>query len=323
VRRDERAALDLSTWRTAFNGSEPVRYATMEAFQRAFGECGFRWEAFRPAYGLAESTLLVTSSGADEAPHVFHADPDALRAGAAEPAIAGRQSVTLVSCGRSAQGTSVAIVDPKCLRRCAAGRVGEIWVHGASVAAGYWQSEASTGAAFDARIADGREGGEDSRPFLRTGDLGFMRGGHLFVTGRLKDLLIVRGVKHYPQDVEITVEHAHASIRPHGAGAFNHQQDGHPSVAIVVEVARRTDDEPWRQSDLSAIAGAVAQAVCAAHGFAPGTIALVEAGAIPRTTSGKIERYRCAQLLDEDTALLYRWNSAPPALDEEPRRAAS
>ena len=319
VRRDERAALDLSTWRTAFNGSEPVRYATMEAFQRAFGECGFRWEAFRPAYGLAESTLLVTSSGVDDDAHVFHADPDALRSGTAESAVAGRPDVTLVSCGSSAQGTTVAIVDPLGLRRCTAGRIGEIWVHGASVAAGYWRSEAATASTFDARIADE----EDDRRFLRTGDLGFMRGGHLFVTGRLKDLLIVRGVKHYPQDVEITVEHAHASIRPHGAAAFNHQQDGQASVAILAEVARHPDNTPWAQSELSAVAAAVAQAVCAAHGFVPGTIALVEAGAVPRTTSGKIERYRGSQVLDDHTILLYRWTGALAAPEDARRRAAS
>src|SRR5688572_25900119 len=186
VGRDDRAALDLSTWRTAFNGSEPVRYGTMEAFQRAFGECGFRWEAFCPAYGLAESTLLVTSSGMDEDPHLFHADSEALRSGIAEPAATGRPSVTVVSCGSTPHGTTVAIVDPARLTRCATGRVGEIWVHGDSVAAGYWQSECSeaglkacatyasvTAATFAAQIGDG-----DDRRFLRTGDLGFMRGGH-------------------------------------------------------------------------------------------------------------------------------------------------
>ena len=319
VRREDRIALDLSTWRTAFNGSEPVRYATMEAFQRAFGECGFRWEAFRPAYGLAESTLLVTSSGVDEDAHVFHADQEALRSGIAEPAAAGRQSAALVSCGSSAQGTAVAIVDPIRLQRCATGRVGEIWVHGASVAAGYWQSEAATTATFEARLADE----VNDRRFLRTGDLGFMRGGHLFVTGRLKDLLIVRGVKHYPQDVEITVEHAHASIRPHGTAAFTHQRDGQPSVAILAEVARRPDNTPWPQSELSAMAVAVAQAVCAAHGFVPGTIALVEAGAIPRTTSGKVERYRGPRLLEDEAVLLYRWTSASARVDDGRRRAAS
>ena len=331
VGRDDRAALDLSTWRTAFNGSEPVRYGTMEAFQRAFGECGFRWEAFRPAYGLAESTLLVTSSVVDEDPHLFHADSEALRSGNAEPAATGRPSVTLVSCGSATRGTTVAIVDPVRLTRCAAGRVGEIWVHGDSVAAGYWQSENSkaglkacapyasvTAATFEAQIGDG-----DDRRFLRTGDLGFMRGGHLFVTGRIKDLLIVRGVKHYPQDVELTVEHAHASIRPHGSAAFAHQQNGQPSVAIVAEIVKRADNGTCPQSELSAIAAAVAQAVCAAHGFVPGTIALVDAGAVPRTTSGKAERYRCSQLLDDQVVLRHRWSPTAIGVDGERRKAAS
>ena len=317
VSTNDRFALDLGTWRIAYNGSEPVRYATMEQFQRAFGECGFRWESFRPAYGLAESTLLVTSSGANEEPHVLHADVDALRSGNAEPAGAARQSVPLVSCGSATSGTEVAIVDPARLTRCSPGRVGEIWVHGASVAAGYWQSEDISIATFGAQIAGG-----DGRRFLRTGDLGFLRGGHLFVTGRIKDLLIVRGVKHYPQDVEHTVERAHASIRPHGTAAFSHQFNSQPSIAIVAEIARHSEKGTWAHSELSAICAAVAQAVCAAHGFVPGTIALVEAGAVPRTTSGKTERYRCPALLDDGAVLLYTWTPGS-ALDGARRRAAS
>lgn len=313
----ERQAIDLSSWRTAFNGSEPVRGDTLEAFQRAFGECGFRWEAFRPAYGLAESTLLVSSSAGDEEPHVFRADADSLRNGVAEPAWAGRPSVALVSCGRPAEGTTVAIVDPQHLRRCAHGRVGEIWISGGSVAAGYWERETDTDATFHARIERGGEG-----PFLRTGDLGFLRGGHLFVTGRIKDLLIVRGVKHYPQDVEFTVERADPAIKPHATAAFNVGHE-HGSIAVVAELDTRATRATSAARELPAIATAVAQAVSAAHGFIPETIALVEAGTLPRTTSGKLERYRCGEVLNNRPAIRHLWTADATAAPAYRRRAAS
>ncbi len=317
IPESDRAAMDLGSWRTAFNGSEPVRSCTMEAFQRAFGECGFRWETFRPAYGLAESTLLVTSSAADEEPHIFRADTDSLRSGVAEPALPGRQSVTLVSCGRSPHGTTVSIVDPQQHTRCGPGRVGEIWVSGESVGAGYWKRDVETTATFRARMH-----GDDNGTFLRTGDLGFLRGGHLFVTGRIKDLLIVRGVKHYPQDVEITIERADSAIRPHGAAAFNvRDEDG--SIAVVAEIeprAARSLDSP---SDLPRVAAAIAQAVSAAHGFVPATIALVEAGTLPRTTSGKVERYRCPDLLDRSSAVLHKWTPEAINAPAYRRRVAS
>jgi acyl-CoA synthetase (AMP-forming)/AMP-acid ligase II len=307
----DRASLDLGSWRTAFNGSEPVRCGTLESFQRAFGEHGFRWEAFRPAYGLAESTLLVTSSGPDEEPHVFHGDGEALRAGTAEIAKPGRQSVALVSSGRSSGGTTIAIVDPVHHTRCAPGRVGEIWVRGASVAVGYWNKEADTDATFNARICDG------DGPYLRTGDLGFTRGGHLFVTGRIKDLLIVRGLKHYPQDIEATTERAHPSIKPHCTAAFN-MEDGNAgdTAAVVAELEQRSPGEAWTAAEMCAVATTLAQAVSTAHGFVPRAITLVEPGSIPRTTSGKIERYRCRDLLlPGNTATVFQWTSEAPAAE--------
>jgi acyl-CoA synthetase (AMP-forming)/AMP-acid ligase II len=311
----DRASLDLRTWRTAFNGSEPIRSSTLHAFQRAFGECGFRWEAFRPAYGLAESTLLVTSSTADEEPHVFHADAEGLRNGLAETAAVGRQSTALVSSGHGTCGTSVAIVDPIERTRCAPGRVGEIWVRGGSVAAGYWNKEPDTAATFNAHTADTGEG-----PFLRTGDLGFIRGGHLFVTGRIKDMLIVRGVKHYPQDIEMTVERAHAAIRPHCCAAFNMETDRQSGMVVVAELDQRPAGAQWLSEELTAITGAIAQAISTAHGFVPSIIALLEPGTLPRTTSGKIERYRCHELLS-GSGIIHMWSCEIPSL--APERFAS
>ena len=313
----EREAIDLSSWRTAFNGSEPVRNGTLEAFQRAFGECGFRWEAFRPAYGLAESTLLVTSGGAGEEPHLFRADSDALRNGAVEPALPGRPAVTLVSCGKPADGITVAIVDPERLTRCSHGRTGEIWISGDSVAAGYWRRGTATDLTFRARMQPGGDG-----PFLRTGDLGFVRGGHLFVTGRIKDLLIVRGLKHYPQDVELSVERADPGIRPHASAAFNLVRE-QASIAVAAELEPRLTRRSHAMRDFPAIANAIAQAVSAAHGFVPAVIALVEPGSLPRTTSGKIERYRCHDVLENPSAVLHLWTPDAIAAPPYQRRAAS
>jgi acyl-CoA synthetase (AMP-forming)/AMP-acid ligase II len=284
---DDRGALDLGSWRIAFNGSEPVRHQTLTAFQRAFGACGFRWEAFRPAYGLAESTLLVTSSG-DECPLT----PVAVSGGGlahGEVRIGGDDATTLVPSG-SLDGTSrVLIVDPMTTRAAGADRIGEIWIAGPSVALGYWGRPDETAATFHARLADTHEG-----PFLRTGDLGFVRDNRLYVTGRLKDVLIVRGLKHYPQDLELTAEAAHADLRPGGCAAFHLPSDSaQESIALVAELHARHDlpFDPLRKT--GAILTAIRRAVAESHRVTLAAVALVPAGQVPKTTSGKVQRYLC------------------------------
>lgn len=292
VRPDERRELDLTTWRIAFNGSEPVRYGTLEAFHRAFRECGFKWQAFRPAYGLAEATLLVTSSGHGDGPVHLDVDAAAMAGGdvrAVAPGAAG--STTIVSSGMLDGASRVAIVDPASLRLLGSGHVGEIWVSSGSVALGYWRRPVETDATFHARLADSGAG-----PFLRTGDLGFVRDGRLFVTGRLKDVLIVRGLKHYPQDLELTAERAHPALRPGGCAAFAiPQRDAGDAIAVLAEVDPRTTAGSEPPGGAPAMIAAIRRSIVERHHIAPAAVALVAAGSLPKTTSGKLQRYLCAR----------------------------
>lgn len=292
VRPEERRTLNLTSWRIAFNGSEPVRHGTLEAFNRAFDECGFRWKAFRPAYGLAESTLLVTSSGDGDGPARLDVDTAAMAGGeirAVAPGAAG--STALVSSGVLDGVSRVAIVDPASHRPMRSGRIGEIWVSGGSVGLGYWRRPVETEATFHARLADTGAG-----PFLRTGDLGFVRDGRLFVTGRIKDVLIVRGQKHYPQDLELTAERSHAALRPGGCAAFaipiGDDDDG---IAVLAEIDPRTFVDSEVQQSGPAMLNAIRRAIVEQHHIAPAAVALVPAGSLPKTTSGKLQRYLCAQ----------------------------
>jgi amino acid adenylation domain-containing protein len=279
----ERHGLDLSSWEVAFNGAEPVRAETLERFAEAFAPCGFRREAFYPCYGLAEATLFV-SGGATGAPPVVGAfraadlELDRVSAMAAlDPA--GRR---LVGCGRVWSGQEIAIVNPETGRRCPAERVGEIWVAGPSVAQGYWGKPEETVGTFEVRLE-----GESSGPYLRTGDLGFLREGELFITGRLKDLIILRGRNHYPQDLELTAEESHPALRPGCGAAFSVEVAGEERLVVVHELERR------REGEAEAAAEAVRRAVAEVHEVQVQEVVLVRAGTIPKTSSGKIQRHAC------------------------------
>ncbi|HEV7516296.1 MAG TPA: AMP-binding protein, partial [Thermoanaerobaculia bacterium] len=246
----EREGLDLSSWRVAFNGSEPVRSQTLNDFAAAFAPCGFRPAAFFPCYGLAEATLFVTGGTRGEAPRIAAFSPAALEADRAVPAPdeGGRE---LVSSGRPWMGQEVIIVEPESRRRCAEGGVGEIWIAGPSVAQGYWRRPEATEEDFRARLADEPAAG----PFLRTGDLGFLDGGELFVTGRLKDLIILRGRNLYPQDVEQLAERADPALRPGCGAAFGIEVSGEERLVVAWEL------DPLAAPDMEAVAGAIRQKV--------------------------------------------------------------
>jgi acyl-CoA synthetase (AMP-forming)/AMP-acid ligase II len=282
---EEREGLDLSRWRVAYNGAEPIRSDTLERFHRAFRPCGFRWRAFYPVYGLAEGTLVV-SSGRRAYEPVFHT----VRAAAlAEDRVVQARgpdddSLRLVACGPPSFGTTVAIVDPdRCVRR-APGRVGEIWVRGPSVAHGYWNRPDATAATFHAYLGDTGEG-----PFLRTGDLGFLAGDDLVVTGRLKDVVIVRGRKLYPQDLELTAERSHPAIRPGCVAAFAAAASGGGErVVLLAEVDPHDVTGP---DGLLAVVGAIREAVTDQHELSLDAVALLAPGGVPKTTSGKLQRH--------------------------------
>ncbi len=299
VSDEQKAGLDLSTWRTAFNGAEPVRAETLDLFAEAFAECGFRREAFLPCYGLAEGTLIVTGKPWREAPIARAFRMSLLERGRAEEVAEGStDGRLLMSSGQVTVGQRVAIVDPETCVERPEGEVGEIWVQGPSVTQGYWDRPEQTERTFLARLASG-EG-----PFLRTGDLGFTRGGQFYVTGRIKDLIIIRGRNIYPQDVEATVERSHALMRPASGGVFAIDVAGEERVVVVQEV-----DRPGRGEDIAAVLGQVRAAVAEAHEIDLHAIRLVKALTVPKTSSGKVQRHACRdQFLSGELEVVAGWD---------------
>ena len=292
IKPDDRLALDLSRWSVAVNGAEPIRAETLNRFAAAFGAAGFRDTAFCPGYGLAEATLKVTATPRGRGVVCLTVDGAALdhgRVAAVRPGEPGAR--TLVSCGMSAIDTDVVIVDPDARRRCGAEEVGEVWVAGSVVAAGYWNRPADTADTFGARLID-----EDRGPFLRTGDLGFLSGGELYIAGRLKDLIIIRGQNHYPQDIEQTVESLGSMLRSHGCAAFSVDVDGEERLIVAQEVEREA-----RGADLPDLQGRIRQAVAEAHEVYVYDVVILRAGALPRTSSGKIRRQACRLAYTEGT----------------------
>jgi acyl-CoA synthetase (AMP-forming)/AMP-acid ligase II len=296
----DREGLDLSSWDLAFNGAEPVRAESMARFAAAFAGCGFRESAFFPCYGLAEATLFVAGGAAAGksrgAPRVAAFDRALLETGEAKPLPEGDPaSRTLVSCGRAWLGQELAIVDPVALARSPERRVGEVWVRGASVARGYWKRPEATAETFDGRLS-GVSADEGQEPFLRTGDLGFVDGGELFVTGRLKDLIIIRGRNLYPQDIELTVERSHPALRP-GCGAAFSVEVGEEERLVVVQELERHEDIPPAPETIEEIADAIRRAVAEEHEAQVHQVVLLRAASIPKTSSGKLQRRACRAAL--------------------------
>jgi len=280
----QRDALDLRSWRVASNGAEPVRAGTLQRFADYFAPCGLRPDALYPAYGLAEATLLVATK-----PH--GAQPRTCRV--TEGAIARE----VVSCGPPLAGTRVVIVDRDTFKRLPDGQTGEIWVADPAVAVGYWERPEDSAATFGARIADAPEYG----PFLRTGDLGFLKDGELYVTGRCKDLVIVAGVNHYPQDIEWTVQQSHAELRTDHCAAFSVDDKGEERLVVVAEANRPLDD--WQP-----LFAAVRQAVAETHEVELYAFAALRKGGILKTSSGKLQRQGCrAAWLAGELEMLAEW----------------
>ncbi len=261
------AGLDLSSWDLAFVGAEPVRAPTLDRFAATFAKVGFRREAYYPCYGLAEATLIVSGGRRDEAPTVWR-DPN---------------GSTRVSCGRARLSTELAIVDRARGVRCGDGVVGEIWVHGPSVAGGYFSDEQASRETFGAAL--------DGSRWLRTGDLGCIVDGELYITGRAKDVVVKNGVNYAAEDLETTVEQLRLeSLHANGCAAFSHDDGLRERLVIVSEIARNAEAE-W-----SEVADQIVAAVATAHGTPADSVVFVNRGGIPRTTSGKIRRSECRAL---------------------------
>ncbi|GMV90393.1 MAG: hypothetical protein AMXMBFR82_01710 [Candidatus Hydrogenedentota bacterium] len=292
---DERNALDLSAWRVAFNGAEPIRPGTLDAFAQKFKSAGFRSDVFLPCYGLAEATLAVSFArrGSSMAVREFPED--------------NARNRTLVGCGSPAADQDVRIIAPDtCLPR-PDGEVGEIWVKGPSVASGYWNRPDETAATFWGTLADSGEG-----PYLRTGDLGILQDGELFVAGRLKDLIIIRGINYYPQDIELTVESCHPALRPGCGAAFAIEDPRGELLVVAQEVARDAVDG----LDVEQVAATIRAAVGEQHEVPVHAVLLVQPGSIPKTSSGKIQRRSCRKAFQDESLPLVGRSIADSSVDD-------
>ncbi|WP_067574787.1 fatty acyl-AMP ligase [Nocardia acidivorans] len=284
VRRDpgDVSDLDLSNWRVAANGAEPVRAETLEAFANAYASCGFRPEAATPCYGLAESTVFVSTEDVDARPFVYAADLAALAAGRLEPARESSPSTTLIRCGTTDQiGRDLLIVDPVTACQCANGEIGEVWVTGASVADGYRNNPEATQATFGATLAV-----DDGRRYLRTGDLGVASADGFFLTGRIKDLIVIAGRNHYPTDIERTAESAHQAVRRGCCAAFAVPGVPVEKAVVIAEVSDNT-------AEFDEIRRSIRRAVADGHGVSVSDVVLIRKGSIFKTSSGKVQRSRC------------------------------
>lgn len=300
IKPEQIETLDLSSWRVAFNGAEPVQAETLEKFARKFEPCGFKYDSFYPCFGLAEGTLIVTGGLRDKPPVVRSFDSDMLAAGNAIEAVAGTaRSRSLVSSGRAIIGQRVAVVNPETNVECSDGTVGEIWTMSGSVAQGYWKNEVETERCFHARIAGTNEG-----PFLRTGDLGFMLNGELFVTGRIKDLMIIHGVNVYPQDVELTAQRVSPLLRLNNGGAFMVGDYKREKLVLVQEVERK-----FKPDDATPIFKEIRKAIALEHEIPIDVIVFIRSGSLPKTSSGKVQRHACrAGYLDGSLNVVASWS---------------
>jgi acyl transferase domain-containing protein/acyl-CoA synthetase (AMP-forming)/AMP-acid ligase II/acyl carrier protein len=308
----ERAALDLSNWSVALCGAEPVRTATLDGFAELFAPAGFRPEAFYPVYGLAEGTLLVSGGSDLPVPMLQHVDRVALGDNRVIDVAADNPNVaTMVGCGKIRGGQRVIIVDPETRLECAGDQVGEIWVSGGSVAHGYWGAPELSAETFSATLADTGEG-----PFLRTGDLGFLHSGELFVTGRRKDLIIIRGTNHYPNDIELTVQDTNPALLRGRGAVFSIAPE--PGAAEQLVVVQEVDPSRVSGEQADEAMQVIRAAVTQNHSVRTHAVVLVQPLQLPTTSSGKIQRSACKQqYLDGELPVVAQWPSAAAAVPSQ------
>lgn len=285
IKPEQRELLDLSHWEVAFNGAEPVYHKTLKQFADYFAPCGFRPEAFLPCYGVAEATLLVSGGPKSRLPTQLKLLNSGLEQNQVILSPENQEgSRTLVSCGQTLSEQQVRIVNPETLMPCAADEIGEIWLSGPCIASGYWGKALETALTFGARLANSAEG-----PFLRTGDLGFLKDGELYVAGRIKNLVIFGGKNHYAHDLERTMESAHPAIWPAGCAVFSINNDGPERIIAIAEVNVKL----FEREEL--VIKAIREAIAQHHDLYVDDIQLIPPGGIPKTTSGKTRHFLCKQ----------------------------
>ncbi|MGL5079194.1 MAG: fatty acyl-AMP ligase, partial [Waterburya sp.] len=311
VTDEQRTSLDLSHWQVAFSGAEPVRAETLAKFAELYKPCGFRKEAFYPCYGMAEATLFITGGNAEKSPTVSHVDKTALTEDLVV-AIASDHpnSKAVVSCGYTWLGDEIIIVDPENKIECASDgasapstkRVGEIWAAGKGIGVGYWQREEQTQNTFQATLTD-----NSNKTYLRTGDLGFIKDGELYITGRIKDMMILWGRNHYPQHIEETVETCHPALRLNHGAAFSVEVNGEEQLVIAHEINRAD----LRNLNAEEVIGAIRLAVGEQNLANVFAVALLKTGSIPKTSSGKIQRRACQSMfLDGSLSTVAQWQQS-------------
>ena len=288
-RREQMQGIDLSCWKLAYNGAEPVRAETLERFYSTFSPYGFAANSAHPAYGMAEATLLVSSGERGSGPVTATISREALQQHRAVSATRSEDAHRVVGCGRALTGERLAIVDPESQRRLAPYFIGVVWVAGPNVAHGFWGNPEATNTVFRAVID-----GEDVGYWLRTGDLGFLDdGGELYITGRIKDLIIIRGINHYPQDIENTVQDCDPVLRRHCGAAFAVPDQNNEEQLVVVQELERVHRHRVAIPELIAT---IREAITREHDIAPREIVLIRTGTLPQTTSGKIQRHLARHL---------------------------
>jgi long-chain fatty acid adenylyltransferase FadD28 len=291
---EDMAGLDLGNVLGLLSGSERVHPATLRRFTDRFARFGFRDTAIRPSYGLAEATVYVATRRPGDPPAVVHFESEKLSAGHAKQCSSASGGTPLVSYGRPASNT-VRIVDPDTLTECPAGTTGEIWVHGENVAAGYWHKPQETERTFGGRLV-APSAGTPEASWLRTGDLGFISDGELFIVGRIKDLLIVYGRNHYPEDIEATIQ----EITGGRCAAISLSDARSEKLVAIVELKKKGDSDDEAMAKFSTIKSDVTSAISNSHGLRVSDLVLVAPGAIPITTSGKIRRSTCVEQYRHD-----------------------
>lgn len=300
VAPEQQDSLDLSSWMSAYNGAEPVRRKTLENFVNKFQRSGFKSRYFYPCYGMAEATLMISGGDVEAEPIYLNVESVYLGSNQIFEAKSENENCQeLVGCGHVWHDTEIKIVDPESGSECGENRVGEIWVSGSSIAQGYWQQEENTIATFQAKLANG-----DKLNFLRTGDLGFMRGRELFITGRIKDVIIIGGRNHYPQDIEYSIQQSHKALRPDCGAAFTIEIDNQERLVIVQEVERNY----LNRLDANEVFSAIRETLSLNDALSVYAISLIKPASIPKTSSGKIQRYACRHaFLTETLAIVEQW----------------
>jgi acyl-CoA synthetase (AMP-forming)/AMP-acid ligase II len=289
IKPEQLETLDLRSWAVAFNGAEPINPGVLRRFADYFAPCGFSFGKFYPCYGMAETVLFVSGVQAEAAPVIHPFSADELKGGNGREVGGGAADRRdLVACGLPGVDTAVRIVNPETCAECRPGEVGEVWVSSPSVGQGYWGQAELTASTFQARIAGTGEG-----PFLRTGDLGFLYAGQVFITGRIKDLIIIDGANHYPQDIERTIERLVDDVKPGCCAAFSIEAEGREELVVVAEIEGRAGD--GAEAEHERVKHLVRAAVSRDHDLRVHDF-LVLSQRIPKTTSGKLQRHLCRKL---------------------------